>query len=62
MMCLFVVQNSLKEKIMYRSKINRVIQLLALIALVTLGLQSAQAFGNSNGQPRLLCEPLRPLR
>ena len=34
---------------MYRTKINRVIQLLALIALVTLGVQSAQAFDNSNG-------------
>jgi len=39
----------LKEIIMYRTKISRVIQLLALIALVTLGLQSAQAFDNSNG-------------
>ena len=36
---------------MYRTKINRVIQLLALIAFVTLGLQSAQAItlDNSNG-------------
>ena len=34
---------------MYRTKINRVIQLLALIAFVTLGVQSAQAFDNSNG-------------
>ena len=34
---------------MYRTKINRVIQLLALIALVTLGVQSAQAFDNTNG-------------
>ena len=34
---------------MYRTKINRVIQLLSLIALVTLGVQSAQAFDNSNG-------------
>ena len=34
---------------MYRTKINRVIQLLALIALVTLSVQSAQAFDNSNG-------------
>ena len=36
---------------MYRTKINRVIQLLALIALVTIGLQPAQAntFDNTNG-------------
>jgi hypothetical protein len=34
---------------MYRININRVIQLLALIAVVMLGLQSAQAFDNSNG-------------
>ena len=36
---------------MYRTKINRVIQLLALIALVTIALQPAQAntFDNSNG-------------
>src|SRR5215813_3768852 len=31
---------------MYR---NKIIQFLALIALITLGLQSAQAFDNSNG-------------
>ena len=36
---------------MYRTKINRVIQLLVLVALVTIGLQSAQAttLDNSNG-------------
>ncbi|HEX7334259.1 MAG TPA: DUF3455 domain-containing protein [Pyrinomonadaceae bacterium] len=36
---------------MFRIKINRVIQLLALIALVTIGLQPAKAamFDNSNG-------------
>jgi hypothetical protein len=34
---------------MYRTNINRVIKLFVLIALVTLGMQSAQAFDNSNG-------------
>src|SRR5689334_6338123 len=34
---------------MYRTKINRIIQVLGLIALITLGLRSAQAFDNSNG-------------
>ena len=34
---------------MYRTNINRVIKLFVLIALVTLGIQSAQAFDNSNG-------------
>lgn len=45
---------------MYRTKINRVMQLLALIAFVMLGLQSAQAFDNSNG-PELpaQCDSIR---
>jgi len=34
---------------MYRTKINRVIQFFALIALITIALQPAQAFDNSNG-------------
>ena len=34
---------------MYRTKINRVIQFFALIALITVALQPAQAFDNDNG-------------
>jgi hypothetical protein len=45
------MQKRSKEKIMYRTKINHVIQLLALIALVTIALQPAHAntLDNSNG-------------
>ena len=38
-----------KEKIMYRTKINRIFQSLVLIALVTFAVTPALAFDNSNG-------------
>ena len=34
---------------MYRNKINRIVQSLVLIALVTFGVKTASAFDNSNG-------------
>src|SRR6185369_7334251 len=44
-----VMQIRSKEKLMYRTKVNRLVQSLVLIALVTFGVTSAFAFDNSNG-------------
>jgi hypothetical protein len=38
-----------KEKIMYRTKINRLVQSLAIIALISLAVTPALAFDNENG-------------
>jgi hypothetical protein len=44
-----VMQIRSKEKLMYRTNVNRIVQALVLIALVTLAATSAFAFDNSNG-------------
>jgi hypothetical protein len=45
----FGIQTVSKEIIMYPTRINRVIQLLVLIAIVTFALQPTLAFDNTNG-------------
>jgi hypothetical protein len=43
------MQKRSEEKIMYRTKINRIFQSLALLALVTFAITPVLAFDNSNG-------------